>query len=262
MEQKTLAELRQWFTRYAGEFKSGKPAQDTNILLKEAHTHRVCEEILYIGKEIGLSPPDLALAEAIALLHDVGRFEQFARYHTFNDRESANHAELGVGILREKAILNAVDGAERELILRAIAYHNRVALPSGESERCLLFSRMIRDADKLDVWGVFLDHFARKDSDQAVTHFLPDTPGFSEKICRQLIARSIVHYADITNLNDFKLLQLGWIYDLNFAPSFRRFRQRRYLERYRQFLPDSELIAGALAAADAYLVEKETRLSG
>ena len=257
MEQEIIAYLMNWFNRYVAGFKSGDPSRDTNIVLKEEHTRRVCDEILYIGRELRLPPEDLALAEAIALLHDVGRFEQFARYRTFNDRESANHAELGVEILRRNGVLASADPAERELILRAIAYHNRPALPTDESDRCLLFSRMIRDADKLDIWAVFLDHFARKDSDPAVIHFLPDTPGFSEKICRQLIARSGVNYAEITNLNDFKLLQLGWIYDLNFAPAFRRFRERRYLERYRQFLPKAELVARALAAAEAYLAGKE-----
>jgi hypothetical protein len=203
-----------------------------------------------------LAPEERALAEAIALLHDTGRFEQFARYGTFNDRESADHAALGVRILREKGALAAVDPPERELILRAIAYHNRPVLPTDESERCLLFSRMIRDADKLDIWGVFLDHYARRDSDEAVIHFLPDTPGFSEKVRRQLIGRSIVNYADITNLNDFKLLQLGWIFDLNFPPSFRRFRERRYMERYREFLPRSEKISEVFAAVEAYLAAK------
>lgn len=262
MEQETIAHLRNWFDRFAVGFKSGDPARDTNILLKEEHTHRVCAEILHIGGELGLPPEDLALAEAIALLHDVGRFEQFARYGTFNDRQSADHAALGVEILRRNGILGAADPIERDLILRAIAYHNRVALPPDESERCLLFSRLIRDADKLDIWGVFLDQFARKDADPAVIHFLPDTPGFSEKLARQLIARSGIRYADITNLNDFKLLQLGWIYDLNFAPSLRAFRQRRYLERYREVLPSSELITRALAAAETYLREKEAGASG
>ena len=69
---------------------------------------------------------DLRLAEAIALFHDVGRFEQYARYHTFVDRRSADHAWLGVEILRKEGEL---DGSTRDLILRTVSYHNRMDLP-------------------------------------------------------------------------------------------------------------------------------------
>ena len=43
----------------------------------------------------------MRIAEAVALLHDVGRFEQYKRYGTFNDRKSVNHAALGVEIMKK-----------------------------------------------------------------------------------------------------------------------------------------------------------------
>jgi hypothetical protein len=38
---------------------------------------------------------------------------------------------------------------------------------------------------------------------------------------------------DIKTLNDLKLLQMGWAYDLNFPRSFRLLSERRYLETIR-----------------------------
>lgn len=259
MDRRTVQNLRTWFDQYVTSFKSGDPAYDQSIVLKDEHTRRVCDEIIYIGKGLGLPENDLRFAEVIALFHDVGRFEQYARYRTFNDRESVNHAELGVQILRERRVLDVVEEAERDLIMRAVAYHNRAALPQDETERCLLFSRMVRDADKLDIWRVFLDYFAQKDekADPTVVHFLPDTPGFSTNICKDLLNRKYVSYSDIKNLNDFKLLQIGWVYDLNFGPSFRRLGERGYVKKYREFLPESKEIDEVFAVAESYLRKKE-----
>jgi HD superfamily phosphodiesterase len=49
-----------------------------------------------IGKSIALSQQDLIVDEAAALLHDIGRFEQYRRYQAFVDSKSENHAALGV----------------------------------------------------------------------------------------------------------------------------------------------------------------------
>ena len=46
---------------------------------------------------------------------------------------------------------------------------------------------------------------------------------------------------DLKTLNDFKLLQLGWVYDLNFRRTFQIVRERRYLEKIRQVLPQSSV---------------------
>jgi hypothetical protein len=42
--------------------------------------------------------------------------------------------------------------------------------------------------------------------------------------------------------NDFKLLQMAWIYDVNFPPTFRMIAERGYLETIRNTLPASERI--------------------
>ncbi len=152
IDSEKLTELKDWFTKYVHTFRCSDPDKQQNIDLKEGHTIRVCKEILTIGKQLGLNDDELRLAEIIALLHDVGRFEQYARYHTFTDGKSENHAELGVAIIKRSGMLNQFDGAVNNLIIRSIQYHNRASLPDHESEVCLLFSKLLRDADKLDIW--------------------------------------------------------------------------------------------------------------
>ncbi|MBN2401846.1 MAG: hypothetical protein JXN64_05560 [Spirochaetes bacterium] len=54
------------------------------------------------------------------LLHYIGRFEQYARYKTFVDIRSENHALPGIKILKESKILKTIDPDMREIVLRAI----------------------------------------------------------------------------------------------------------------------------------------------
>ena len=69
------------------------------IKIKKIHIFNVAKNAKKIAQNLQLSEEDIKLAELIGLLHDIGRFEQVKRYHTFADRESVNHAALGIEIL-------------------------------------------------------------------------------------------------------------------------------------------------------------------
>jgi len=258
MNEEIVKEFENWFNNYVQKFKSGNPDWLPNIILKEKHTRLVCKEILGIGKKIGLSNEDLCLAKVIALFHDIGRFEQFARYQTFVDRKSLNHAVLGVKILKENRVLNRLDKSVRNLILRAILYHNRFALPQKESEKCLLFAKLLRDADKLDIWRVVTDYYRQEDGkrNSAIELDLPDTPGISSDVYKDLIEGRLVDVAHLKNLNDFKLLQIGWIYDINFVQTLQCVQEKGYLEMIRDVLPKSEKIAKIFNVLQAHINEQ------
>ena len=259
MDKSLVAYLKKWFHSYVKSYKSDDPAHQRNIDLKEKHTLRVCREMTKISKDLGLNEDEQCLSEMIALFHDIGRFEQYARYNTFLDSRSLNHAEFGVKILREKGVLNSLDPSSRELILKAISYHNRVTLPRHEDEACLFFSRLLRDADKLDIWRVVTEYYRRKangEQNNAIELDLPDTPGVSDDVYRDLMALKIVDIRSMENLNDFKLLQVGWVYDVNFVPTFRRLKQKKYLDVIRKALPESDAIGEIFALVESYLDEK------
>ena len=255
IREEDVGKVEEWFHRYVQTFRSGDEDLQRNITLKEEHTQRVCTEIRDIGKQLELDAHGLFLADVIARLHDVGRFEQYARYRTFSDRDSEDHAELGIAVLEREGVLDRFEAPERDLILCAIRYHNRAVLPEEETSDCLFFSRLLRDADKLDIWQVVIDHYQRGESEgnEAIELGLPDTPGFSEEVYEDLLQHRIVDIDHVQNLNDFKLLQVGWVYDINFAPTFQRIRERRYLEKIHEVLPRSAEIETVFSVIDAYL---------
>lgn len=250
-----ISELRSWFSDYVKAFRSDDPEYQKNIDLKEEHSRRVCSEILDIGHSLDLNNESLRLAEAIALFHDVGRFEQYTRYGTFSDAESEDHALLGVKVLRKNLVLKALDQRTADLILRIVSYHNRATLPTEETKRCLFFTKLLRDADKLDIWRVVTDYYREMNSARngVIELGLPDTPEISRDVYRDMMAGRIVKTTFLKNLNDFKILQMGWIFDINFPRTFHLVRERGYLEKIRDVLPPTAEVAEIYSKARSYL---------
>lgn len=255
MRETDFARLREWFATYCRPFYSGVAEDDRNIALKEEHTDRVCANMAAIVADLDLGEADRHLAECIALLHDVGRFEQYRRFKTFRDRDSVNHAAFGARILVDTGVLEFLSEADRRLILKAITLHNVFALPADLDGRLALFTRLIRDADKLDIWRVFVGYFAQPEGERASAAALgfPDLPCCSPAILDALLVGRMVNLADVATLNDFKLLQLSWVYDLNFPAAFRLAYERDYLRQLAALLPQEEGVERAVAAVTAFL---------
>jgi len=255
-----LRQLKAWFNDYVRRFESSDPDVQKNMDLKEEHTRRVCENILDIGRSLNLPSGDLFLAEAAALLHDIGRFEQYRKYHTFVDGKSENHAALGVRIIKENEILKDFERASADTILRAVACHNRIAVPAVETPAFLLILKMLRDADKVDIWRVVTEYYYNSagNRNQAVELDLPDTGEISDSIYEALVNGESARMADLRVLNDFKLLQIGWIFDVNFPRTFEIIQENRYLEAIRDVLPKgSKRVEAVYERARAHL-EAET----
>lgn len=239
--------LQRHFLDYAATFIEPDTIGGPHVL-KRDHTLRVCEEIAGIGKALGLSEPDLILARAIALLHDIGRFEQFKRYGTFVDAVSENHATLGLNVIEAQRLLEPLCPQERRLIIDAVGFHNAAVLPEDRDERTLFFMRLIRDADKLDIWQVVIDHYlsSDKEDDKFIELGLEDRCGYNIEALNALLERRFVLSSTILQLNDFKLMQISWVFDLNFTPTLARVKQRQYIEKIASTMPPSPDLSLAL----------------
>jgi len=255
MNRKDLARLKTWFNGYVSGYYKDDSRYNHPILLKENHTKRVCENIIMLGKAMGLSDYDLTLAETMALFHDIGRFEQYARYGTFSDIASENHAKLSLRQMATHGVLLKNTKDEKHLITKAIAYHNAAALPGVKDEKELFYMRLLRDADKLDIWRVVIDYYHERDNFQssAIELNLPDDPVWSGKVLEAVMNKKIARLEDMKTLNDFKLLQISWVFDLNFAPSFKAVKKRKYLHLIEATLPQSPDIEDAVAIAHRYV---------
>jgi hypothetical protein len=256
MEQGQLDKFREWFDDYVAGFYGDDAYVNANLKLKEDHSRRTCDEMRYLAEELSLSDDQKRMAELIALLHDVGRFRQFAKYRTYNDVRSEDHSLLGLKVLREAKVLDGVEKKEKQLIEKAIEYHGTRELPGGLDGQCLLFSQLIRDADKLDVFYVVTESYKRCRKSPYEFNLeveFEDVPRYSKQILEDILCGQLIDYSRLRTLNDMKLLQLGWVYDVNFTATLKRIRQRRFLEQIIDFLPRTEDIERVKAKIFEYV---------
>jgi hypothetical protein len=258
MDQQELDRLRQWFSEYCRSFSMNDRADQRNITLKEEHTANVCGNMDEIASSLGLSPESAALAGAVALFHDLGRFPQYQRYRTFRDSISTNHAALGAAVLVENNVLSRLSGREREIVVRSVALHNVFSLPEGINEDTCFYTKMVRDADKLDIWRIFIEYYGTPEEDRpdAAALGLPDAPGYSPGVLASFLRGEMVQLSQLATLNDFRLLQLAWIFDLNFPRSFALLRDRAYIDKLASFLPAEPEIERAVGLVRAYVEGK------
>ena len=83
------------------EYLDGYDRENDKVKLKIIHTYGVVEQSRNLAERLMLSEEDTSLAMIIALLHDIGRFEQLKRYDSF-EPATMDHAAYGVKVLFEE----------------------------------------------------------------------------------------------------------------------------------------------------------------
>jgi len=132
-------------------------------------------------------------------------------------------------------------------------------LPDEDDESVRLHQRLLRDADKLDIWWVVTDYYRERAAGKinpGLELNQPDTPGISPAVFERIMNGETVLFADLQNLNDFKLLQVGWVFDVNFAPTLRRLKERGYLDSIRSHLPDDENVNELFDCVNNYIEQR------
>ena len=75
------------------------------IKLKIVHTYGVMKITKELCDKMNINEEDTNLALLIALLHDIGRFEQYKRYESFVDYETVDHADFACQLLFEEGLI-------------------------------------------------------------------------------------------------------------------------------------------------------------
>jgi len=254
MKSETLEQLKQFFLAYADQYIKGSHDPEP-LILKKDHTLRVCTEIIALGKALMLDENDMMLAETMALFHDLGRFKQYEIYRTFLDHQSENHARISLQEMDAHGILTALAAEEQDLIKKSIAFHNVANIPRQGDDRLLFFMGLLRDADKLDIWRVVIGNYTnpRPGSQRAINLGLVDDCGFSTDAIDAILAGTFVKSGCIKRLNDLKLMQISWVFDLNFAQSVLWVKERGYIEKIAAILPDNPRVKKAIAHVCQYM---------
>ena len=221
-------------------YAAGYDPDDPKIRLKVDHTLRVARLSERIADSLMLSGEDAALAYLIGILHDIGRFEQVRIYGTFRDAVSVNHASLSADLLFRDGLIRQYDADVEEygLIETAIRLHNAYRLPDSLSERELMFCRILRDADKIDIVRV------NRETPMTQIYDLPEeaflTASISDAVYEDLMAHRDVNRANSRTAVDFLMGHIAFVYGLVYPVSIRIMKEQGYLDEMLNFQSRNE----------------------
>ena len=229
-----LNEVEKGFQDYVQQFFSDNAEFDEHIRLKKEHTLRVCDEITALGESLGMNERQRAFARVMAILHDIGRFRQFKKYHTFADAESENHSMIAVDVINELGFNSLLSKRQNELLEKAILNHNIPAIPDNAEPDVLFYSRLLRDADKLDIWqvSIAMNIFHKIKNEPFPDHYHPP-----QQILECFENEQIILLKQVESYYDSILFRLSWVYDLYFPYTFKQFYRRNIAGKLLDKLP-------------------------
>ena len=214
------------------------------LALKVEHTQRVLERARRILEKEAAPGMDQRLIRAAllaALYHDVGRFPQFERWHTFSDAVSVNHGQLGCALLKRRAFLEGEEPFVQRLVRVAVCLHNRHHLPPHLEGNERFVTDVVRDADKLDIFRIMAEHLNGAQKKEDVVLRVRDEPEkWSGDIAAQVVAGQVPSYSSLRYVNDFRLLLVSWLHDLSFACSKKLLVESGYLDQVLAGLPQQD----------------------
>jgi len=249
----TFLTLKKRFLAYVYSFDMTDDHVRQHFELKVNHTFCVISNIQFIAKKSGLTSQEYHLVRIIALLHDIGRFKQFLIYRTFNDEISINHAELGIEVLYEQGFLKQFEPPVAALIKDAILYHNIPFITTKVAGKALFLCKMLRDADKIDIWKLMTEIDIIFTIDQ---HEITDHYDISDAIYQCYRERHVVTLNHATSMNDFRMLRLSWIFDMNFAATFSFLIKKQYATRILAKIPRSERLKEVETIIHGYMQQQ------
>jgi hypothetical protein len=237
-----LAFYREFFDDYVAGFRRGTPRDQANIELKYRHSLRVLDEARGIAASLDADAETADTVLLAALFHDIGRFPQYEKWRTFNDKSSTNHARLSSRVLAGSRVLADLPARQRRRVLGAVFLHNVMDLPPGLPRGLDVTVRVVRDADKLDIYAVMLEQFAAGEDHNpvAMLHLTPDPGRCSPEVVAQVAGGRMVDYRTMRWVNDFKLLLVSWLHGIDFSHTLERILERGYLDTLLADLPRSE----------------------
>jgi putative nucleotidyltransferase with HDIG domain len=197
------------FMKYVNNFD----LNNEKINIKYYHTLNVVRLMEKLAKYLKLTDSEVELTKIIGLLHDIGRFIQIKENGDYDDlKTKSNHAELGVNYLfRENHIRDFIkEDKYDDIICFVILNHNSLKLKKSNDDKALLFLKMLRDMDKVDIYRVEASYYEHELKSEEV----------SLDVLNDFNKEAIIDRKKLKTKSDEALSYLSFIYDINFKESF------------------------------------------
>ena len=236
---------------------SDSPESQSRVEDVRAHSMRVASYSALLSKYVLQTDEERNIAEVIALFHDYGRAVLIVQGNESPINIQHNHAALSAKLVQQMEFYSKLPADVQITIHKAIESHNKLKLPKLDSEQQTIYSKLLRDADKLDILESSYRFFKEKNGLQPlVTLDLINQVEVSEKIIKSILAGKTASVEDMKSMNDYRLLLLSMAFDLNFKYSFRILSEKQLTQKIYETLPKRDQIIDAYRAIKLFIENK------
>ena len=216
-----LKEAEKEFDKYIENFDKTIPKMERKI----EHSKRVMKNCKEIATSLGLNQKEIEVASLIGLLHDIGKLKQIENA----EYKKIEHGELAVQILKENNYIRRFikENDYDEVIFKAIRNHGLFALEEGLSKEELLFTNIIRDADKLDIFyeGAYIFWTSEEEKEQVEKSHISKMV-FEEFMKEKPMSRNL-ESTPLDRVIEF----IAFIFDINYKYDFEIIKKEDYINK-------------------------------
>ena len=209
------------------EYLSKYDLSNDKAKLKVKHTYRVAEISRIIARAMNLNQEKQQLAELIGLLHDIGRFKQYEMLRNNEEVTKYDHGDYGAELLSHDIRKYIETSQYDNIIMKAIKNHNKFEIEENLSEEELFFSKLIRDADKIDILFECLNIFWKGKEE------LIEQSKLRDEICNSINKNQMIEIKGKREYNSINSMftTLAYTFDINFKESYKYIKEQNYINK-------------------------------
>lgn len=213
------------FTKFVQQYDLDYPKMKRKL----EHSYRVMENAGKIAKSLNLNEEEIEIAKMIGLLHDIGHFETIKIKDILKEDKKIDHGDFGVEILqKDNYIRNYITEDKYDnIIFQAIKNHNKFKIEEGLSKEELLFAKIIRDADKWDIFYEGAEMFwTKKEEVEEINN-----SKITDNVFNDFYNNSLINRKEIETKADGIVSFIGFIFDINYKYDFEVLRNEDYINK-------------------------------
>lgn len=220
-----LENAKNEFTKFVQQYD----LENKKIKRKYGHSFRVMENAGKIAESLNLCEDEIEIAKLIGLLHDIGHFETIKIKDILKESTRIDHGDFGVEILKKDNYIRKYIEEDKydNIIFKAIKNHNKFKIEDGLNEQELLFSKIIRDADKLDIFYEGVEMFwINKEEIEKINN-----SKLSERVIETFNNNLLIDRKDVATQADGILNFISFMFDINFKYDFEILKKENYINK-------------------------------
>ncbi|HHX97409.1 MAG: HD domain-containing protein [Kiritimatiellia bacterium] len=241
MNANQLQIIRDWVQTFADGFRDAAGELPWVVAEKLVHMQRVATNMRELAQDLEWPAEQIHLAEALGWLHDTGRFIQYRDFGHFHDPTSANHGFLGADAIAAAPWFAELEETVRYTLETGVRFHNAKTIPPDVPADRLPQLKLIRDADKLDIFRVVAEGLEHDGFQDLISAWpgLAVNDTINPALLQEIQSHRQGDYAHVRSLADFLLLVISWIFALYYEPTRQRVYRDGMFATLARFLPQN-----------------------